>query len=287
MVFAGGFVVGLLLGHAWAGGFAALGVAIILNSAKLLPEWQTARETSEQPIGSVTPGEGAVEVVGTTTPDPGTTTAPLTDAECLGYVLAVEEYQYRPGGRHSSGRHRWVSVGGDAETHPFFVEDDSGLAWVDDSGLQFFLDAEREIELDERAQPPDAVRDFLADTDHEMVCDDKRRYTEYRLDGGDEVHVAAEVTTPPDRSWNTRPSVALTDGEAAPMFSVSTDPQMDVAGELLWQTTGGVMIGGTLLAMAVASVQWGLLGAFVTVFLCTFLMGIVAFAADRGELFPD
>lgn len=287
--FAAGFVGGLFVGHPFAGGFAVVGLMLVVNGLRVLPRWKQARGITEQPIGSIGPASGAVEVVGRAQGDGETTTAPLTDTPCLAYVIEMEEYRYRSGGRHSSGGYRWVDAGGDMDNVDFLLEDHSGLALVETSGAEFFLDAERELELEEEQQPPASLGQMLERAGYDVVCDAKRRYTEYRLDEGEEIHVSAEANAPPDRPGTDgrQPSVALTDGPSTPLFSIATDPDKSVSGELLWRAVSGAIMGASLIGAAVAGAMWGAVGGIGAIIAGIVVLMIIAAVTGRGEFMPN
>lgn len=233
------------------------GVMLIGNGALVVPRWRKAQRVSVEPVGSLTPGQGAVEVVGAAQPDRGLTTAPYSGRDCVAYAFEIEDYELvstgGARGTHST-RRKWRTKYHDTDSRDFFVDDGTGIAWVDPADAEFDLGVEEQFELDAGERPPEAAARVLDGSDLSVVNDhNKRRFAEYRLDQGEEIHVAGVVNEPPTVEGDDAGAVnvSVTDGDATPLFSVSTDPSADVGEKLKQRAAGGIGFGVALVAIGV------------------------------------
>lgn len=170
--------------------------------------------TSPDALDSLEPGRAAV--AGTLAPeDGGRVTAPLSGERCAGYLLLREVYDY-----HGTVGiiKRWQTHGVDRDVDPFVVDDGSASARVDPgwrsnesdplSGTRFGLtgnstpdDLFSNLRLSRDAslkcapteRPPASVLDALGER-HESYRDCPHRYSEWRLDPGDDLYVLGEAT---------------------------------------------------------------------------------------------
>jgi len=244
-----GLLVGIVVGLNPIGTIVvAFGVVLVGNGALVVPRWRTAQDVELLSIGSLAPGQGAVEVSGTAYADRDTVVAPYTDTECLAYTFSVEDYQ-RVSRRHGH-TYRWQGRYGEANSRAFLVEDNTGTAWVDPTSAEFDLAIEERIEVEAGERPPAPLRRILEQqTKLDVVNDhENRRFTEYRLDDGEDVHVAGVVDAPPasDDPDAAPVDVTIADGEATPLFSISDGDVRDVSGTLKERAMGGIGVGITL-----------------------------------------
>lgn len=261
-----GFVGGIVL--PWIGplsGIAvALGVLLAANGAKVLPRWQRTRKLERTPIASLSSTTGAAQVAGTAVGTGQATTAPFSGEECLAYLANVDDYVHRRR-TNGSGSYEWRTQWYEHDSHPFLVEDETGAAYVDPTEAEYHLSRDYQRELEEGEEPPAGLREAVEALEIDAVSDDQRRYREFRLHEGDEVHVTGATGPVPEgiRGLGSGPTVSLVDGEAAPIFSISNNPETDLGNELLSRAFGGIGFGLTLIGVGVGIVWRGLTGGLL------------------------
>lgn len=259
-----GFAAGIVAGvNPLATAIAGVGALLVGNGLVVLPRWFRARNTEPASIASLGVDSGAVEVVGTAERGEDVLTAPFSGEECLAYSVNVDEYE------HTGETWKWETEYAQWDSVPFVVEDGSGTAWVDPTDAEFHLDLEESVELDSGQEPPERFRRALTDGGpatesgrgpdatvygNESVTavaeNKRRRFQEFRLAEGQEVHVSAETHRVPEAAGGSdrRPSVTLADGSSTPVFSVSTDVDTDVDETLLSRAAGAILAGAVLVA---------------------------------------
>jgi hypothetical protein len=259
-----GFAVGVVAGlNPLATAIAGVGGLLVANGLVVLPRWFQARGIEARSIVSLGADSGAVEVVGTTQRGEDVLTAPFSGEECLAYSINVDEYE------HTGETWKWETEYAQWDSVPFVVEDGSGTAWVDPTDAEFHMDLEESVELDAGDEPPERFRQALTDGGPAtgsgrgrdataygngslpVVAEGKRRrFQEFRLVGGQEVHLSAETHRVPEAAGgpDRTPSVTLADGSSTPVFSVSTDADHDVDEALLSRAAGAILAGAVLVA---------------------------------------
>jgi hypothetical protein len=252
-----GFVVGLVLGlNPFGTMLAGVGVLLVGNGAKMYPRWSKSRGLETIPVGEARAGS-ATEVVGRAKTGDGTVTAPFSGKECLAYTASVGDYTYMS--RHDgSGRYTWQSRWWETDSRSFVVADDTGAAWVDPTDVEFHLPNEYYEEVPEGEEPPAEVAAALGAGGNTLTIGDgsisvindsqKRRYQEFRLHADDEVFITGQTYQPQD-GLPPGVGVAIADGPDVPLFSVSTDTNLDVSGELRSRMFGAIGVGGAMVAV--------------------------------------
>lgn len=165
-----------------------IGGLIALVGAGYLQTYTRVRKIDPVDIQRLTDTDGEVELSGTARPHEETSRSPFTDTECLAHEW--EAKRYRGGGRGPD----WSTLDSGATRHPFRLDDGTGTVLIDPNGATLELLTEETIEVEPSESPPPAVSAYLDQTDsieHEQTR--TRRYTEQRLERGDDVHVLGPV----------------------------------------------------------------------------------------------
>ena len=169
-------------------------VALALGLRELRLAWRVLGNEPDSVLDA--PDGGWVELVGTAQSDGGTIRSPFTDSECLVHEYEVEER------RHDQHGPSWTTIATGRQSVPFRIEDDTGSARVEPPGADLRLSRERRITVDGGDRPPDPIARFIEADDRvddqersidlrviELETGKDRRFTERRLDVGEEVHV--------------------------------------------------------------------------------------------------
>ncbi|WP_255151919.1 E3 ubiquitin ligase family protein [Halorarius halobius] len=186
-----------------------LGVGLVAYAVDRVRNVRAILSTPTSDAGFVSTGrvelEGAVDAR-------DTVETPFTGTDCVAYEWQVEEHDRDPG----DALRDWDTLAQGGVTVPFAVGDGTGEALVDpvergdgvdaepprdastesegwlSSGLPTDLDlpATDEIVVEAGEDPPERVAAFLAGRENrDRVHDEKRRFTERRLEDGTEVYV--------------------------------------------------------------------------------------------------
>lgn len=139
---------------------------------------------------------GPIELRGTANPAGGTLRSPFTDTPCLAYEYEVEEEYSTKNGTS------WRTIDSGDRFVPFRLADDSGSVLIEPPGASVRLTAEDRVTVEGGTEPPAAIQRFIEaneDVDcqntsmdlriFELRTGSDRRFTERRLDVGEEVHV--------------------------------------------------------------------------------------------------
>lgn len=165
---------------------------------------------------------GPVELRGEARPVRGTVEAPFSGTECLACIYEVEEY------RSSGKSNSWATIDSGEEYVPFLVDDGSASVLIEPPGADFRLSRDARLEVEGGTRPPERIARYIeADEEidsqntaidlrvFELKTGNDRRFVEYRLDPGSEVHVlgiARHDTTVASRSGQVNAAVGV--GEA-------------------------------------------------------------------------
>lgn len=167
----------------------AIGGLIALVGVGYLQTYNRVRKTDPVSVRRLTDTDTEVELSGTAKAHEATNRSPLTDTECLAHDWKVK--QYRGSGTKGSN---WSTLDAGETRHPFRLVDGTGTALVGPEGATLELTTEETIEVGPDESPPRAIDDYLDETDEiDREHDRKRRYTEQRLEPGDDVHVFGPV----------------------------------------------------------------------------------------------
>jgi hypothetical protein len=165
-----------------------IGGMIALVGAGYVQTYNRVRKTDPVDVRRLTDTDSEVELAGTAHAHEETSQSPLTDTECIAYDWEVE--RYLGGGRGSN----WSTIASGETRHPCRLDDGTGIALVDPNGATLELLTEETIEVEPYESPPPEVGDYLERTETvDREHDYTRRYTETRLEPGDDIHVLGPV----------------------------------------------------------------------------------------------
>lgn len=149
----------------FVGLFGLLGLVAVLSGVGQLSSWNTLRNSQ---AGAVT-GTGVTEVEGTARPLDETLTTPHWDAESVAFEFEREEYDHDVDEEGSN----WETEESVTDSVPFVVESPDGDVVVEPSGANLLFEEQQERE-------------------------GQYRYTENRLDVGEQVYAAGEAVRAED-----------------------------------------------------------------------------------------
>lgn len=165
-----------------------IGGLIALVGVGYLQTYNRVRKTDPVTIRRLTDTDSEVELSGTVQVHEATSVSPFTGTECVVQDWKAEEYL---GGGEGSN---WSTLDFGETRHPFQLEDGTGAVLVEPDGATLELTGEEIVEVGPDESPPPAVTDYLAETDRvDREHSRKRRYTERRLDPGEDIHVLGPV----------------------------------------------------------------------------------------------
>lgn len=222
-----------------AGALWLLGVCLVAVALGNVRTFVRSRRTETTDTGRVSPG--VVEVCGEARPIDGTVSAPLSGADALWAEHEITERR-RLGFRNVS---RTVDTG--TTGTPFAVDDGTGPVTVDPDEAEIRLGRDRESTrvVDSDEKPSATTREYLqAETDLGPT-DNRRTYTERRLEPGDEVYVLGVA----EREYaGTYPTNAVVGAESSDCFLAP-----GTAGDVERSLYRSVLVGGPVgIVLAVA-----------------------------------
>ncbi|WP_440770714.1 GIDE domain-containing protein [Natronorubrum sp. DTA28] len=143
-----------------------------------------------------TPNGGRVELRGTATAAGRLVRSPFTDTPCLAYSYGVEER------RDSNNGTSWATIASGDDSVPFRLEDETGSVLIEPPGADFRLRNATRIDVDGGTEPPPRVARYIEDSEDvdcqnsvvdlrlfELKTGTDRRFREWILEPGDEIHV--------------------------------------------------------------------------------------------------
>lgn len=177
--------------------FGGIGAMLLLAGGAYLNAYWTMRSTDTTEVAAVSGSADEVELEGTARTAGETARAPLTGEDALVHEWEVE---YRSG---SGQRRYWSTVESGSAATPFLLEDGSGQMLVDPAGASWRLD-EKTWTVDDGEEPPPTIRSYLEASDSDEAAasevvhsERRRRFTEARLDPGEQVAVYGPVQAGP------------------------------------------------------------------------------------------
>lgn len=165
-----------------------IGGVITLVGVGYLQTYLRARRMDPVDIRQLTDTNDEVELTGTARPHEETSISPFTNTECLVHEWEAERY-------HGGGRGpNWITLDSGEKRHPFRLEDETGTVLIDPNGGTVEWTTEDTIEVAPDESPPAMVRSYLEETESvDAEHERKRKYTEKRLEPGEDIHVLGPV----------------------------------------------------------------------------------------------
>jgi hypothetical protein len=250
----------MVLGQlALLGLLAVAGYLLVVGGRRLRTVFHILR-SDPLPVRDLHGHRGPVEIAGRAAEgDDGTVTAPFTGSQCLAYSSEVEELR-------SSGRSQsWQTLDSGMDGVDFVVDDGTGRVLVNPEGADIHLESQS-VTVPAGTELPDRLAEYVAATDAvdpqdrtvnllvtEITIGNRQRFTERRLDIGEDVYVYGQADGGPAVEWGSDlVDAAVGDGGDTPVFVVSDADERGTAWRIarggLWRAGVGVC----LLAVAVA-----------------------------------
>lgn len=234
---------------------AVSGYLLYVGGRSLRTVWHILRD-DPVPVRELHGHAGPVEIEGAARTDDGATvTAPFTGSECLAYTYEVEEL--RSTGKSSS----WQTLDEGMAGVDFLVADDTGQVRVDPTGADIRLE-EHTLRVGPGDELPERLVQYIEQTDDvekqdasldlgitELHLGNEQRFTERRLDLGEEVYVYGAATRGPSTGWGSDlVDAVVRDGPGTPVFVVSDTDERGTAWRFATDGLWRVAVGGVLLA---------------------------------------
>lgn len=207
------------------------------------------------PIRELDGYTGPVEITGTAVADEdaGTVTAPFTGTRCLAYTYEVEEL--RSSGKHSN----WETLDQGQAGVDFVVDDGSDRVRVNPDGADVRFES-HSVTVPPGTELPDRLAEYVERTPDvdaqdgsvnllvtEVSLGNKQRFTERRLDAGEQVYVYGQARRGPAAEWGSNlVDAVVEDGDETPVFVISDTSERGTAWRIgrggLWQTVLGTLV---------------------------------------------
>jgi len=244
--------------------FGAIGTySLVRGGQRFLKVYHVLRN-DPRPIRDVDGYRGPVEIEGRAVAgDPGTVTAPFTAAECLAYTYEVEEL------RSSGKTQSWKTLDAGTGGVNFVVEDGTGRVEVDPTGADVHFE-DHSVTVSPGTELPDRLREFVERTPNvdpqdrtvdlrvtQLSLGNRQRFTERRLDVGEQVYVYGQATSGRTVEWGSNLVDALVaDGEGTPVFVIADTDERGTAWRIartgLWKVGIGVVTLGVVAAVGLS-----------------------------------
>lgn len=222
-------------------GFVAIGGYFLFSGGRKLSTVFHILRNDPLAVSELHGHRGPVEIEGRATEsDAGTVTAPFTGSSCLAYTYQVDE----------KDGNSWKTLDEGMGGTDFIVDDGSGRVRVDPTGADVRLTSHSVtvpagselpdrlaayVESTEAVDPPNRSVDLLL-TD--VTVGNRQRFTERRLDRGDEAYVYGEATQGPPTEWGSSlVDAQIGDGERTPVFVISDTDERGTA----WRISRGAL----------------------------------------------
>ncbi|WP_423999607.1 GIDE domain-containing protein [Haloarcula salina] len=220
------------------------------------------------PIRELDGYTGPVEITGTAVADEdaGTVTSPFTGSECLAYTYEVEEL--RSSGKHSN----WETLDQGQAGVDFVVDDGSDRVRVNPDGADVRFES-HSVTVPPGTELPDRLAEYVERTPGvdaqdgtvnllvtELSVGNRQRFTERRLDAGEQVYVYGLARRGPATEWGSNLVDAVVgDGDGTPVFVISDTSERGTAWRVarggLWRAALGALVAGFGL-LFLLSVAW-------------------------------
>lgn len=239
-----------LVSVAIALGFVLIGAGLVAyGGLKLRPALRILRNDPVA-VRDLEHTSGPVEVAGTARREESAVIAPFSGREALACRYTVEEY--RQAGKHS----HWETIDEGSGGVPFVVDDGTGRVPVDPGGADLRFTA-HEVRVDAGEEPPASIGEYVAESDAvdpnddtldlkilELNVGNDQRFTEYRLDPGETVHVYGSVGRPEQApSWGSDRVDAEIRHQPGTPFIISDSTERSTAWRLARGPLGQIAVG--------------------------------------------
>ncbi|MDT3436298.1 GIDE domain-containing protein [Haloarcula sp. 1CSR25-25] len=238
--------------------FLAVGGFVLVRGSRDLRTVAHILRNDPVPVRSLDGHTGPVEITGTAVADEdtGTVTAPFTGSECLAYTYEVEEY--RSSGKHS----HWKTLDEGQAGVDFVVDDGTDRVRVNPDGADVRFESQS-VTVSPGTELPERLADYVERTEAveaqdgsvnllvtEISLGNRQRFTERRLDVGEDVYVYGQATRGPATEWGSNLVDAIVgDGDGTPVFVISDTSERGTA----WRIARG----------AITEAVFGLLAAVI------------------------
>ncbi|RLM97470.1 GIDE domain-containing protein [Haloarcula sp. Atlit-7R] len=204
------------------------------------------------PVRSLDGHTGPVEITGTAVAheEGETVTAPFTGSECLAYTYEVEEY--RSSGKHS----HWETLDEGQNGVDFVVDDGNARVRVNPDGADVRFESQS-VTVSPGTELPERLADYVERTEGveaqdgsvnllvtEISLGNKQRFTERRLDVGEDVYVYGQAMRGPATEWGSNLVDAVVgNGNATPVFVISDTSERGTARRIVRGSIAEVAFG--------------------------------------------
>lgn len=245
--------------------FGAIGGYLLLGGSRRLADVYHILRSNPYPVRDLHGYRGPVEITGRAVEgDDGTVTAPFTGSPCLAYTYEVEELRSQGKGQS------WETLDTGMAGVDFVVDDGTGRVLVDPDGADIHLESHpvtvpagtelperlaRYVQSTDAVEPQDKTVNLLVT---EVTLGNRQRFTERRLDVGEEVYVYGQATRGPSVEWGSNlVDATVRDGDGTPVFVVSDTDERGTAWRIarggLWRAALGL---GCLALVTVVGAQF-------------------------------
>jgi len=204
---------------------------------------------------------GLVEVYGEALPITKPLKSPLSQTDCVYYMIDIEEYRRQ--GKNSS----WVTVYATQSKDNFYIQDDTGKVLVDPAFAAMDLPADNMSQSSLGKDPSKQIKDFLTKNNiaYEGVLGVNKtmKYTETLITPKDKLYVMGTATTNtrvPPTSINSE-NIIIKKGDKKSPFYISDSQEKDILKKLnrtvFWLIYGGGAL--TLFCLALVLIRFGIL----------------------------
>ena len=217
------------------------------------------------PVRDIHGHRGPVEIEGRAVEsEDGTVAAPFTGSRCLAYTYEVEELR-------SSGKSQsWQTLDSGTGGVDFVVDDGTGRVRVNPNGADIHLES-HSVTVPAGTELPDRLADYVAATEAvdpqdetvnllvtEVNLGNRQRFTERRLDVGEDVYVYGQASEGPSVEWGSDLVDALVgDGDETPVFVVSDTDERATAWRIarggLWRVGVGLGLFGLVATVGLST----------------------------------
>lgn len=238
--------------------FGVVGGYLLLGGGRRLADVSHILRSDPYPVRDLHGYRGPVEITGRAVEgDDGTVTAPFTGSRCLAYTYEVEELRSQGKGQS------WETLDTGMAGVDFVVDDGTGRVLVNPEGADIHLESQS-VTVPARTELPDRLAEYVAATDAvepqdktvtllvtEMDVGNKQRFTERRLDVGEDVYVYGQARRGPSVEWGSNLVDAMVgDGDGTPVFVISDTDERGTAWRIarggLWRAGLGVVFVGVV-----------------------------------------